>query len=213
MKKLNMLFVLISFGIAANISAQQFDYSPGFDAGKPVDMNKLSFLEGKWEITLYYTLDKTSPSPKWQFWAQSASTFSQSFNGSFITEESKGFPIAPAHEGFDNWEYFAVYSYDRFNKQYRITYYDNILGLADIYEGHYDDNKLEVSNINTATYNNHGENMGAQKTSVIIRDLKEDEFTLIWRVVDEKDIPDDPDDTIPWKWSVKMVYKKLSGSE
>ena len=52
--------------------------------------------------------------------------------------------------------------------------------------------------------------MGAQKNSVIIRDLDEDEFTLIWRVVDERDIPDDQNDSIPWKWSVKMVYKKLS---
>ena len=127
--------------------AQQMDYSPGFKAGKPAEMDKLSFLPGEWEISLFYPSNPGADKANWMPWIKSRSRFKSSFDGSFIIEESDGYPLYPEHDGFKKWEFFAVYSYDRFNKTYRVIHCDNIRGLSDVYTGNLIEDALVLSNV------------------------------------------------------------------
>ncbi len=200
--------LLLVICLLGNLMAQ-YDYSPGFKAGKPVELNKLEFLKGDWEITEFWTAEKDSVNPAWKPMGKSSSTFEPIYSGTFILESSPGFPIIPVHEGFSAWEYTSFYSYDRFQKKYRCIVSDNILGLSDIYEGNFEGNDLILSNHTTSTFNNHGTNNNPQKNSIIISEITADSFILTWKMVDGNKIKKDMNyHDIPWRWSVKMVYRR-----
>ncbi len=205
--------ILLLLCFAGNLWAQ-YDYSPGFKAGKPEEMNKLAFMEGDWEINEYWTPEKDLPNPNWKPMGKSSSTFKLIFSGAFILESSKGFPIQPMHEGFSAWEYTALYSYDRFQKKYRCIASDNIFGLSDIYEGNFEGNDLVLSNHTTSTFNNHGTNNSPQKNSIVISEVSPDSFILTWRMVDGNKIKKNMSyHDIPWQWSVKMVFNRKNENQ
>ncbi len=205
----SFLLITVFWGISSSNLFAQYDYSPGFDAGKPEEMNKLAFLVGDWDITEFWTPEKESPTPVWKPMGNSSSTFESIYSGTFIFESSKGFPIQPAHEGFSTWEYTSFFSYDRFQKKYRCIASDNILGLSDIYEGNFEGKNLILSNHTTTTFNNHGTNNSPQKNSIVINEICADSFILTWRMVDGYKIQKNMSyNDIPWQWSVKMVFKR-----
>ncbi len=203
-----LFVILISLSISVSF-AQVYDYSPGFDAGKPGEMNKLDFMAGEWDITEYWTSEKYSPKPAWQFFTRSQSTFSPVFDGTYIREVSKGFLISPPHEGFSWWEYTATYSYDRYNRAYRCIVQDNIIGLQDIYEGNFKNDSLILSNWKTNTFVKNGFTTVPEKNTIVITEISDDRFVLTWRNVDVEQIPDSAEyNDIPWKWSIKMVFSR-----
>ncbi len=206
-----LLFSLTFFWLVVPVAQAQFDYSPGFDAGAPEEMKKLAFLSGEWDIKLLYTPTRNAPVPEqWLPWRNSAteSVFTPLFGGAFIRENCVGFPVNPPHEGFERWTYFATFSYDRFQKQYRCSIIDNMLGLQDIYEGNFKDGKLVLSNFNTGTYNNHGTNGGRQVNRIILSDMGTDRFVLTWQTADKPENEQADPDKVTWLWSVRMEYTK-----
>ena len=182
----------------------QMDYSPGFEAGKPMEMSKLEFLIGDWQIDLHYPGNK-SGNPDWKYWTTAKSSNQSLFNGTYIFEASNGFPIHGGHEGFNRWEYKAVFSYDRFQNKYRYIIMDNILGLLDLYEGNYNaDGHLILTN--TSTFSNLGDNRKPQISRMIISDVDIDKFTIIWQLILKEEYI--KNENAEWKWSVKMNYKR-----
>ena len=200
-----LMLTIIMVASLSELNAQIYDYSPGFDAGKTKEIDKLKFLEGDWDIKLLYTVEKYKKDPKWLPYATTESKFISLFNGSFYKEIAAGFPIQPEHEGFKAWEYETMISYDRYNKVYRFIFSDNILALSDIYEGNFitnenDDSELIVSNLNTSTRSHGGSVNAIVKNRTLITDIKEDSFVLTWQIADVTKIENTKPEDIPWRW-------------
>ncbi|NQZ78247.1 MAG: hypothetical protein HRT61_19395 [Ekhidna sp.] len=201
------VLILIGF-LSIGIAQAQKDYSPGFDAGQPQEMQKLLFLEGSWNISLKWTDDLQSDKDKWYDLGQTKSEFSPLYDGIFMMEKSDGFPLGEAHEGFDRWAYTSIYSFDRFQKRYRCVAFDNIMALADIYEADGNNENLTFSNQHTSTFNNHGTNNSNQKNKFTLNKLSDESFELIWFSIDESKLLTNPNSD--WDLAVYMLYQKVS---
>lgn len=191
------------------IITSQTDYSPGFEAGSPEQMSALLFLKGKWEIALKWTNDVTQPKEKWLSAGDSKSEFVDYYDGTFIHEKSLGFPLGgEGHEGFTNWEYNSVFSYDRFQKKYRCVAFDNIMGLTDIYEGNFNGEHLVLTNAKTSTYNNQGTKGGHQKNRMTLTPISDDRFEITWENIDEEKLNQNNVHESDWNFVILMVYKR-----
>jgi len=190
MKHLSLIF-LISLHLL--IAKAQVDYTPNFTAGKPQEMTKLEFMKGQWRIELFQETKKSNQEV-WKLWAQSSSEITSIYDGTFIQEFSKGFPIEPKHEGFDRREYFANFSFDRHKKVYRFTYHDNLTGLLSIFEGNFNaQGHLSLQMLANPLHK-------VSETSIEIIIHSKEEFELIWyNTNSNKNI---------WNKNIKMVYKK-----
>ncbi len=209
--KIKQIFILSI--LLCSISFAQIDYTPGYKAGKPVEMQKLNFLNGEWDITLFYPDTSSKDSLRWVPSKKSFAIFTPLYNGAFFLESFQGFPLNPPHEGFASWEYMSIYSYDRFLEKYRCAVIDNLMGLMDLYNGTFENDVFLFSNLNTETFNNSGTNRTPQKSLFKIFDFKKNknmvkEFSLIWFSVDEKKIISKDLNKIDWKPNVKMIYKR-----
>ncbi len=202
--KLLATIILLASGLTA---LAQMDYSPGFDAGKPPEMAQLAFLEGSWEVTLKWTGDMSLDKSEWPVIGQTRSEFTDVYDGAFVMEVSDGFPIGD-HEGFSHWRYTSIYSYDRFQQKFRCVVLDNLLALEDIYEGDFSDAGFLLSNENTATYNNHGENQSAQKNKFLIQQLSDSLFELTWFNIDHDKLLAAGDGEVEWDFAIYMLYEK-----
>lgn len=204
------LLLAISFAIFASVQGQGFDYSPGFKAGAPEPMQPLAFLEGAWDVTLYFPQETdATKDAQWAYWDSTSSIITSSYGGALLHEQTPGFPISPnavGADGLTNWSYQSWYSYDRFQNQYRIAIIDNVMGLLDIYEGKLEHNTLEASNLETQTYNQQGPPGTRQKNRITLSEMSPDRFVLTWSLInlDEGMKKDD----LPWQWSVRMVYTR-----
>lgn len=187
----------------------QTNYSPGFHAGKPMEMDSLSFLDGAWKIELKWTNNLQLPREKWLSAGTSKSNFSDYYDGTFIQESSLGFPLGKeGHEGFGHWAYSSIFSYDRFNKVYRYIAMDNIMGLADIYEGNFHENKLVLTNAKTATFNNQGTNGSNQKNRLTLTPISENRFEILWENIDESRLNRKDVHHSNWSFVILMIYKR-----
>ncbi|MDC6366681.1 MULTISPECIES: hypothetical protein [Flavobacteriaceae] len=208
---MKQLFMTVLLLVTVSISMKsQTDYSPGFEAGKPEEMNKLAFLKGKWNINLKWTNDVTQPKDKWLSAGMSKSEFLDYYEGTFLQEKSLGFPLGKTgHEGFTNWEYNSVFSYDRFQKKYRCIAFDNIMGLTDIYEGNFNGENLVLTNAKTSTYNNQGTNGGNQKNRMTLIPISDNRFEVIWENIDEIQLNPNDIHSSEWNFVILMIYKKI----
>ncbi len=189
----------------------QTDYSPGFSAGTPIEMDQLLFLKGEWEIELKWTNNTTLPREEWLSAGKSKSNISDYYDGTFLHEKSLGFPLGnEGHEGFKYWSYNSIFSYDRFNAMYRYVALDNIMGLADIYEGNFVENKLVLTNAGTNTYNNQGTNGTNQKNRLILNIISDDIFEITWENIDEDQLNLKDVRNSDWNFVILMVYKRVS---
>ena len=189
----------------------QSDLSPGFKAGAPSEMEQLQFLRGTWNIALKWTDDLSIPRENWQSAGISQSTITPKYNGGFLHEDSKGFPLSQdGHEGFSHWAYNSVFSYDRFNKVFRYIAFDNILGLADIYEGGFKGEQLILTNAKTNTYNNHGTNGSNQKNRLTVTQINDNRFEIIWENIDEDKLNVSDVHDSDWNFVILMVYERTT---
>jgi hypothetical protein len=191
------------------VSAQAFDYSPGFEPGVPMEMTPLSFLPGDWRVALFTPVDPTEAEPRWQPWDTTASRFEAIYGGAFVREIGDGFPIGSSSigaDGFDRRAYQATFSWDRFQRLYRVTYIDNITGLLDIYQGPLDDGQLIVTNLHTGTYNTLGTDGSVQFGRLIVSEIADDRFVMTWQWVNPVDVPQGG--AVPWRWGVRMIYQR-----
>lgn len=208
-KYMYKLALIIAFFLAPFIMKSQTDYSPGFEAGSPQQMNELLFLKGKWEIALKWTNDVTQPKEKWIPAGNSKSEFLDFYKGTFIHEKSLGFPLAgEGHESFIHWSYNSIFSYDRFNKTYRYVAFDNIMGLADIYEGDFIEEKLILTNAKTTTYNNQGTDGCNQKNRLTLTPISEHHFEITWESIDESNLNMKDIHGSDWNFVIHMTYKR-----
>lgn len=221
---------VLTFGLfPSSGSAQPFDYSPGFTAGAPEEMKKLSFLEGKWRIILSTPLaDETAevfqqlwdstnqhkPSYEWIFWDSASSRVENLYNGAILREDFSGFPISGKVEGADGirrWKFQLTFSYDRYRKVYRVALIDNVIGLTDLYEGKFYGKKLVLSNLKTGTYTNLGLYDTRQQRMIVFDDILENSFSVYWYTVDEKAFKGlEPGQGFEWKPWAKLLYQRSS---
>ena len=193
--------------------AQGMDYTPGFEAGAPEEMSALPFKSGQYQVSLFFPSTPTEEYPNWQKWTDVTAEFSGRYGRALWIEDNVGFPIQPGNAsagGLESWSYLTTWTYDRFNKVFRAIYHDNVLGLADIYEGNFEDGKLVMSNLNTSTYNTQGTNGGRQKNRIVIQPGSDGAFTLNWFTLDATAAIGNVVADQAWVWSVKMEYAPLS---
>lgn len=204
----NLIAVLWMCG-AISAHAQSIDYSPGFSAGAPSEMARLSFLVGQYEISLYFPGQDAAGQLTWLPWASTRATIAPALDGAVLQEANDGFPIAEDAEGADgirNWQYLGTWSYDRFNRTYRTIVSDNIFALADIYEGQFDGNMLVLSNLNTNTFNNMGNNGDRQKNRITVSRDADQSFVVTWYTLDGSAIRGSDVAAQAWVPSVRMHY-------
>lgn len=199
--------------VQASPSDAQFDYTPGFDPGPQSEMRALDGLIGAWDIQLFFPARDESAADGWAWreWAQSNSVIEPRLGGVTLMEQNLGFPISAQSvgaEGFDHWSYDTHITYDLVAATYRLIIIDNIWGLADIYEGEFDDSGADFSNLNTGSHTLMGRNGDIQKALIRITDLEQDSFVVEWWTVDGADIVEGGIDAQPWMPSVRMEYTR-----
>lgn len=196
--------------LACNEVQAQYDMTPGYSAGMPQEMEKLAFLEGEWKLDFYYASESDNKSPDWILIDSYSSTIESLYNGTFYVDKSIGYPLGEdGHEGFQRWEYWGIYSYDRHNRVYRISFIDNIMGLNDIYEGNFRDGTFIASNEFTRTFSRRGTDRAIQKNRFIIKDILENSFEFYWQSKDFGSSDKDKDGNVPWQWELKIIYKRI----
>ena len=202
------LFLLLCLILPWSMVSQT-DYSPAYQAGKPLEMDSLSFLKGEWDIELKWTDNLEQPREQWLSAGTSNSSFMDYYEGTFLHENSLGFPLGnEGHEGFKHWAYNSIFSYDRFNKVYRYVAFDNIMGLADVYEGNFKENNLVLTNANTSTYNNQGTNGSNQKNRLTLIPISENHFEILWENIDESRLNRKDVHHSNWNFVILMIYKR-----
>lgn len=153
--KMNRVFLVLIIVLSANlfVSAQspgerkqiegEQKLIPGYKPGPPEELNKLHFMIGKWELTPFF---RQTEKDYWFKGNPCISTFEFAVDGAFIREN---FTIDFLGT---YWKVEGLRSYDKFSKKYRKIYFDHIYGLADIYEGDFENDKLTESNEKTGTH-------------------------------------------------------------
>lgn len=203
----NILLVIVC--LSSGAQAQQFDYTPGFEPGRPVEMAALPMEAGRYDVALFFPSRSEAGDPVWSPWATVEAHFESLYDGTFYIERNEGFPIQatnPTAGGAERWAYIATWSYDRFNGTFRTVFHDNILALADIYEGGGAHGALSLSNLNTSTFNNHGSDGGGQKNRINVTALEAGAFEIVWFTLDESQARGTEVDAQNWQRSVRMVY-------
>lgn len=213
MRKSAAIWAILLVSLSLPSFAQGMDYTPGFDPGAPAEMNTLPFKSGQYKVSLYFPSTSSTEEPDWLKWADVTANFADRYDGALWLEDNVGFPIQPGNAsagGLESWSYLTTWTYDRFNKVFRAIYHDNVLGLADIYEGKIEDGKLILSNLNTSTYNTQGTDGGRQKNRIIIKPRTNGSFVLNWFTLDAVAATSNIVADQKWIWSVKMEYSALN---
>lgn len=188
------------------------DYSPGFTAGAPDEIERLAMQAGDWSIALEYPAAIGDGEATWAPWATSAAIIAREHNGAAIIETNEGFPIAPNAIGADGqtrWSYTTLYGFDRYAGVFRAMIVDNVLGLPDVYEGRETPDGLMFSNFSMPTSNNLGPDGSMQKARFDITEITAESFVVTWWTLDMPDVIDDAAIAEqPWRPSVRMHYKQ-----
>lgn len=100
-------------------------------------INELSYLIGKWKaVTKVMTR-----SGAWKETTTDTVQFSFIKKGNYIKAVMGG-----------QYDYELIFSYDQFQKKYRMSSIDQVSGLLDIYEGRLQEGKLVIDNVVKDTY-------------------------------------------------------------
>lgn len=131
------------------------------------EMNDLAWLAGRWSVTTTYFGPDGKAYP-----AQTEAVIQPILGGSFLQEQITipSFKLTMT----------GLRSYDRFRKVYRFIWLDDIMSLADIFEGTLDKGELTVSNIKAGTSSIMP---GGPETFLRFTqraDDTHDQFALIW---------------------------------
>ena len=222
MKKTLRLFgaTLLFAGLStfSSLSAAEYDYTPGFDPGPAPQMAPLKAMVGDWQIDIFYPVADPSAENGWR-WAPAGttkSTITSSLGGVSITDHFDGVPTGGANgaEGYDLWSYVTTMTWDRGANTYRFGIVDNIWGLLDIYVGNMSATGGDVSNLETSTWGFGGAEGARQKNRIVYSDMETDQFTVDWYVIGEASInPDLSRDQQSWSPSVRLIYKRTTGTE
>jgi hypothetical protein len=110
---------------------------PSFESPSQ-EMKDLAWLAGDWSVTTTYIGPDGTPYP-----SKTEATIQPILGGSFLQEQIliPGFKLSMT----------GLRSYDRFRKVYRFIWLDNIMSLADVFEGTLDKTDLTVSNLKAGT--------------------------------------------------------------
>lgn len=107
----------------------------------PPEMKRLEGLAGEWTIAgkMMVSLDQ---------WAEATgqATIRSALGGKFLEER---YQLA---FGGTKWDVICLRSWDAFQQIYRVGYFDDQLGLFDVYEGLYRNGELLVSNVRPNTF-------------------------------------------------------------
>lgn len=131
------------------------------------EMKDLAWLAGQWSVTTKYI----APDGK-EYPSQTEAVIQPILGGSFLQEQITIPAFKLTMTGFR--------SYDRFRKVYRFIWLDNIMSLADVFEGTLDKDGLTVSNIKAGTSSIMP---GGPETFLRFTQRPgptHDQFTLIW---------------------------------
>lgn len=110
--------------------------------GVSAEMERLSPMEGTWKV------DAELYRPKLQRWDKGESFtafFAKRYGGHYI--ETELVPLS----GTQGYVAHIAFSYDKFRREYRAFFRENIFGLLDIFEGNFEGDTLLVSNRETGT--------------------------------------------------------------
>lgn len=208
-------FCLMALAIAATPAfAQQPNYTPGYEPGAPKEIATLPFRSGAYQVSLFFPSSSPNGDPDWQPWTTVSANFESLYDGAFFVERNEGFPVSKNNlsaGGVNRWAYLATWSFDRFNNTFRAIFHDNIMALADIYEGQMTPGALSLSNLNTSTFNNQGTDGDDQKNRLILRSLKDGAFEITWHTLDASMVKGVDVSEQNWQRAMRMIYTPLAG--
>ncbi len=147
----------------------------GVGLGVHDEIKALGWMVGTWDVEEKYTMPGA---PEFVFKTDSVI---EPFNGGcFLLEKI----TAPGPGGLKN-PLVAIRSYDRFRKAFRVVWYDQLVTLADVYEGAMEHGVIAVDNIKGGT----AFVMGGKEWNTRITQkpgASNDEFSLIWESSGDK---------------------------
>ncbi len=131
------------------------------------EMKDLAWLAGRWSVATRYIGPDGKAYP-----GQTEAVIEPILGGAFLQEQITipSFKLTMT----------GIRSYDRFRKVYRFIWLDNIMSLADIFEGTLDKGELTVNNLKAGTCSIMP---GGPETFLRFTqrpDATHDQFTLIW---------------------------------
>jgi hypothetical protein len=134
------------------------------------EVRELAWMAGRWDVkTIYFAPDGK------EYVTPTESVIEPMLGGSFLQER-----ITVPAGAATTVSLVGVRSFDRFRGTYRFVWFDDMVTLADVYEGAAHDGAIVVTNVKSGTsYAPKGE----PETFVRItqrRGANEDAFTLMW---------------------------------
>jgi len=146
-----------------------------FGTGVTPQMKAMSWLEGKWNVSMTYQFPGGQ-----SFKKDTESTIEPMLGGSFYREEI----TVPAGPTIDN-HMIGIRSYDRFRDVYRLVWFDDVITLADVFEGGPSEGGFTVSNVKPGTA---GIFAGKQNSLRITQKAgaTRDEFLVEWDLSTDK---------------------------
>jgi hypothetical protein len=165
--------ILVLASMTASPLAGQVDLTPGFDPGPAPEMERLSFLMGTWEVQPEFG-NPNNPTDRWYPTKPIETTFTPLLNGTFLQSQ-----LAVTWPDGQVWQTISIWSYDRFRKEYRVVFLDDLWGLLDVYEGEFENGNLNVDNGRTETWGPPS-NGNPTMARVVLHDIAEDSFILEW---------------------------------
>ncbi len=189
---LTVITILAVTGIAtiAGDPPKQPQSSPFANGtGVTPQMKSMSDLAGTWNVTMTYYF----PGGK-SFKKDTESVIEPMLGGSFLQERI----TVPAGPALDN-HMIGIRSFDRFHNVYRIVWLDDVITLADVFEGDATPDGLVVSNLKTNTAGSFG---GKPSVMRITQKAGEtpDSFLVTWEVT--------PDNGATWAKSAEYAYSR-----
>lgn len=100
-------------------------------------IKELAYLTGKWKAVT----NVMTRSGSWKETTTDTVEFSFVKKGNYLKAVMGG-----------QYEYELVFSYDQFQRKYRVSSIDQVSGLLDIYEGNLQEGKLVINNVVKDTY-------------------------------------------------------------
>ena len=160
-----------------------------FGTGVTPQLKAMSWIVGTWDVSMTYQF----PGGR-SFKKDTESTIEPMLGGSFYREQI----TVPAGPTMDN-HMVGIRSYDRFRNVYRLVWCDDVITLADVFEGESSEGGFIVSNVKSNTAGTF-----AGKQSFLRITQKEgssrDEFLVEWEVSTDKGQT--------WFKSAEYAYKR-----
>lgn len=147
----------------------------GVGIGVHDEIKALDWMVGTWDVEEKYTYPGV---PEFVFKSESVI---EPFNGGCFLQEKI---TAPGPGGLKN-PLVGIRSYDRFRKTFRFVWYDQLVTLADVYEGAVESGNIRVCNVKSGTaFSMGGKDWFARITQKA--GANQDEFSLVWEATGDQ---------------------------